>query len=215
MSAGRQAGGQEPGWARPVPAGPLRPATRRADQHSGHVQYGTNNAHPNRPSTPPHTHSPAHTHTSASSMSVFESVLISVGTDRTKERLPMRTTPNPLPRPCSFSMALSRSSSLTGSARDPRRRCEGAGRGKGGWPEHGAGGRAGQGRAGQGQGRARGEESAPWLGWLAALGLAAWAAQAGEHPRTRTYSCTRDSSMKPPVMGRDVMHPSTTCTPSS
>ena len=39
--------------------------------------------------------------TCASSMSVFESVLSSVGMERTNWRLPILTTPNPLPRPCS------------------------------------------------------------------------------------------------------------------
>lgn len=33
--------------------------------------------------------------------------------------------------------------------------------------------------------------------------------------RTCTYSCTRDSSMSPPVKLRVVMQPSTICTPSS
>lgn len=38
--------------------------------------------------------------TCASSISIFESVLSSVGMDRTNWRLPILTTPKPLPRPC-------------------------------------------------------------------------------------------------------------------
>ena len=59
----------------------------------------------------------------ASSNTMLLSVLSSPGTERTKRWLPILTTLKPLPRAFSLPIARSMSSSLTGSALDPRRLC--------------------------------------------------------------------------------------------